>query len=404
MAAEESSGKSSPFSRGYDGSVFEFDGRFDEDVFDDLLVWASDNKTSDITIQSGQKVVADIGGQKPRVTHRALTLPEVEGIVRYIYGENGPAEIKSGYDLDPSYEVRIQNKGRLRFRVNITGGRMPGADGIQITIRTLPEVPIDIHTLGIEQDIIDNFRPSQGMVLVTGPTGSGKSTLLSSGIRMIMENPENHEKILEYSAPIEYIYDKIMEQGSPSFIHQVEVGRHLRPKSDDKSQESLFAYSVRNSLRRAPDIIIIGETRDRATAEASIQAAETGHLLYSTMHTNGVPETIRRALMWFPGEERHSIAIDLMEVMRMIITQILVPRKGGGMIACREYMVFDAAIRNLFLDINADEWSQRIRKMLENKEVTGASMEQSARKLLEQDLIEERTYRMIAARSDSNRR
>ena len=194
----------------------------------------------------------------------------------------------------------------------------------QITITKLPEIPPTINDLGIEQEIIDNFRPKDGMVLVTGPTGSGKSTLLSAGIRMIVEEPDANEKILEYSKPIEYVYDKV--DMPSSVVFQTEVGRHLRPRSSDgHDEESEFAHCVRNALRRKPTVILIGEARDKATISSAVEAALTGHVLYSTMHTIGVAETLRRCYA-LPRDERQSIAIDIMETMRLVVTQTLLPK------------------------------------------------------------------------------
>lgn len=394
----ESKVESGAFAKGHDGSYFDLDVRMSEDNFDDLLLWANDHKVSDVTIQSTEPVYADIGGLIVPITRRPLTHPEVETIVRYVYGENGPAEIKGGHDLDPSHEIKkVNEKGRLRFRVNITGGRMPGGDALQITIRTLPEIPLDINTLGIEQDILDNFRPKDGMVLVTGPTGSGKSTLLSSGIRMIIENPDANEKILEYSKPVEYVYDKVDHPSSSIF--QTEVGRHLRPKSHEGDEESEFAYCVRNALRRKPTIIMIGEARDKATIQAAIEASLTGHLLYTTMHTIGVPETLRRAVMPFPGDERHAIAIDIMSSLRMIVTQILIPRIGGGKVGCREYMVFDYDTRTKLLEIPVDDWPNATRHMLDEGQVVGRSMASSARILRDEGKIDDKTLQWFEIRS-----
>src|SRR3546814_504353 len=127
---------------------------------------------------------------------------------------------------------------------------MAGGDGIQITIRTLPSEPPPLADLGIEPAIVANLRPPQGMILVTGPTGSGKSTLLSAAIRSLVEGEDANEKVLEYSAPVEYVYDRVSMPSSVVF--QTEVGRHLRPK-DTYDDGSLFAYAVRTALRRKPD-------------------------------------------------------------------------------------------------------------------------------------------------------
>lgn len=396
MSEQHSTGQQSLFGSGHDGSYFEYDGRIGVDEFDNMLLWCSERKASDITIQSALPVIAEIGGKLVKVTRRLVSHPEVEEIVRYIYGENGPGEIKSGHDLDPAHEVKIPGKGRKRYRVNITGGRIPGGDGIQITIRTLPEIPIHIDQLGVEQDIIDNFRPPQGMVLVTGPTGSGKSTLLSSGIRMLVERADANEKILEYSKPVEYVYDKV--DMPSSVVFQTEVGRHLRPRGHEAGEESEFAHCVRNALRRKPTIILIGEARDKATIQASVEAALTGHLLFSTMHTIGVAETLRRAVMPFPGDERRAMAVDIMETMRMVVTQILLPKKGGGKVACREYMIFDQYVRNKMLDSDVDDWPQLARALLQEGKVIGKGMIQSAQELYTKNLIDDNVYKYVTNR------
>lgn len=387
---------SDAFARGFDGSIFEYDGRMGEDEFDDLLVWASDRKASDIRFQVGIPVKAEIGGKIVQVTKRALTLPEVEEAVRYLYGQNGPGEIKAGYDLDVSHEIRTDD-GKIRFRVNITGGRAPNSDGLQIVIRTVPDTPLPLSALNVEPEIIENFRPNQGMVLITGVTGSGKSTLMSALIADHIRKEDANESVVEYSKPIEYVYDKVPQPSS--VIFQSEVGRHLRPRSKDHAgEESEFAYCVRNALRRKPTIIIIGEARDKATIQGCVEAALTGHVLYSTMHTMGVAETLRRAVMPFPGDERLGMAIDIMETMRMVVTQTLLDRKGGGKVGCREFMVFTSEVRERMLDTPLEEWPQLARKILRNGECVGRSMFDSAKILLEQGDITEDTFRRIGAK------
>jgi defect in organelle trafficking protein DotB len=396
------------FARGYDGETFEVHGTLLREDFDRLLEWAAERKASDVTIQSDMPVIVEIGGKLFRATRRSLTAPNVEEIVRYVYGDNGPAELKRGFDLDPSHEIRVvterNERGvaidhkRLRFRVNATTIRLPGTDGIQMTIRSLPSRPIPIEKLELEQDILDNLRPTQGMIMVTGPTGSGKTTLLASIVAHLVSQPDAHEKVLEYSAPIEYVYDEIDKPSS--VVAQSEVGRHLRPKGEgaDDDQGSLFAYAVRNALRRKPTIIIIGESRDKATITASTEAALTGHLLYSTVHTMGVPETLRRMVIPFPAEEREGMAFDIMDSMRMIVTQTLVPRKGGGKVAAREYMIFDPATRAAFLGRPPEQWPQLARSMMQNRTAKSQKLVRAARTLLEKELITDETYERMITR------
>ena len=274
---------------------------------------------------------------------------------------------------------------------------MVGGKGVQITIRALPSTPIEIDKLGIEPGIVKNVRPEQGLILVTGPTGSGKSTMLSSVIRMLVERQDGNEKVLEYSAPIEYVYDGIAMPSS--IVHQTHAGRDLRPRGVEGGDErSIFAYCVRNALRRKPTIIVIGEARDRATIEAVVEAGLTGHLVFSTMHTIGVAETLRRAVMPFPDDARRSMAVDIMESLRMVVSQLLLPKIGGGKVGCREFMVFGREVREEFLKEEVDRWPRLARRLLAEERAVGRTMSKSALDLLGRGLIDEATYERVAAR------
>lgn len=406
----------SPFATGAGDGVFPLAGKFDREAFDRLLVWAARNKASDITFQPGSPVRAEIGGRWRCITARALTAPDVETAARAIYGDNARAEIGAGHDLDPSYDIIAPmlspdeevtchhplddpaGLGRVRFRVNITPGRVPGAVGAQITIRTLPSQPIPLAKLGIEEAILAHFRPYQGMNLICGPTGSGKSTLMSSLVRWRLETPGANEKIITFERPIEYTFDGI--ESPDSFVWQTDLGSMLRPR-DGRDEHAIWAYAIRNALRRKPSMIVLGEMRDRATIEAGIEGALTGHLLLSTLHTIGVPETIRRLVMVFDPSERRTIAVDLLQVLNLIVTQLLVERVGGGKVAVREYMLFDANVRRELEDIPVEEWPARLRRILSEKRVVGCSMAQSARDLYREGKITEEVKKHLEIREIS---
>jgi defect-in-organelle-trafficking protein DotB len=391
---------SNPFAGRHDGEIYDVGSVLDHDVFDSLLRWASSKKASDITIAPDVRITADIGGKLVKITSRPISPSEIESIVRYVYGENGVGEVISGMDLDPAHEIRIPGVGVKRYRVNMTGGRMIGGRGIQITIRDLPSQPVHYTKLDLEDDLLNNMRPEQGLIIITGPTGSGKSTLLSSIIRKRVEEPDANEKVLEYSSPIEYVFDNIEMPSSSVF--QSHAGRDIRPRGDDQSQEAIFAYCVRNALRRKPTIIIIGEARDKATIEAVVEASLTGHLVFTTMHTIGVGETLRRMVMPFPDETRRSIALDIMESLRVICTQLLLDKVGpdgkpAGKVGCREFMVFSRSVREEFLRHDIDEWPKVARLILAEKRALGQTMADAALILLEKDLISEKTYERVAA-------
>lgn len=402
------------FVTGTQNVMFPIDGVMDRDTFDRLLTWAARNKASDITVQPYSPVWAEIGGRWRHITKRALSTTEVAMAASAIYGENARAEIAMGHDLDPAYDIMAPDLtadeeagclyalddqsglGRVRFRVNITPIRVPGGVGAQLTIRTLPSQPVEIGKLGLEQPILDHFRPYQGMNLICGPTGSGKSTLASSLVRWRLETKGANEKILTYEKPVEYTYDGL--ENDSSFVAQTDLGNMLKPRDNHSGEAGIWAYAIRNALRRKPSMIVLGEMRDRPTIEAGIEGALTGHLLLSTLHTIGVPETIRRLVMVFDPSERRTIAVDLLQVLNLVVTQLLVDKVGGGKQAVREYMVFDAAVRRELENMPVDDWPSQIRRMLSERRVVGQSMAQTARKLLEQGLITETTAHHLAAR------
>ncbi len=401
------------FVSGTEDVVFPLDGKMDRDSFDRMLTWAARNKASDITVQAFAPVWAEIGGRWRHITKRALTATEVAMAASAIYGENARAEIAMGHDLDPAYDIMAPDLtpeeaesclyalddqsglGRVRFRVNITPGRIPGGVSAQLTIRTLPSQPIELARLNLEQPILDNFRPYQGMNLICGPTGSGKSTLASSLVRWRLETPGANEKIITFEKPVEYTYDGI--DSTSSFVWQTDLGNMLRPR-DSKDEAAIWAYAIRNALRRKPSMIVLGEMRDRPTIEAGIEGSLTGHLLLSTLHTIGVPETIRRLVMVFDPSERRTIAVDLLQVLNLVVTQLLVDKVGGGKQAVREYMLFDSKVRRELENSPVDDWPSQIRRMLSERRVVGQSMAQTARKLLEEGVITEETARHLAAR------
>lgn len=351
--------------------------RMTEENLDALLLWCAQQRASDITIQTDRPVYIETDGILFPVSRRSLDSADMANILSRIYGADAVAKLASGRDLDLSYEVRPDRNTRYRFRVNITAVISRGRDAVQITLRVLPSLPPTMKDLGIEQKIIDNWAPRQGLVLVTGPTGSGKTTLLAAGCRMLVEREQGCGKMLTYEAPIEYVYDSI--SGPRSLVAQSEIPRHL----------PTFAAGVRNALRRKPNIILVGEARDRETVTAAIEAGQTGHLVYSTVHTIGVAATVRRMVSVFEPAERSERAYAMMETLRMIVTQVLVPKMGGGRMGLREYMVFDDRIREILLDTPIERWTSETQRLLRRQ---GQSMEETALKAFKGKMIDKNTY------------
>lgn len=355
--------------------------RFLDHHVDPFIMYCVKKNASDITIQSDRPVYTEVDGVLYPATFRSLDSADVDIFLHRIYGPEANARLASGQDLDVSYEIRPDRYSRTRFRVNITAILSRGRDAAQITMRVLPNSPPTMIDLNIEEDIVNSWAPRQGIVIVTGPTGSGKSTLLASGIRMLLERNIGCGKVLCYEAPIEYVYDTI--KSPRSLISQSEIPRHLPD----------FARGVRNALRRKPNIILVGESRDRETISASMEAAQTGHLVYTTTHTMGVANTIQRMVSTFEQEERSERAFTLLETTRMIVTQALVPKEGGGRIGIREWMLFSEEVRDRLLSMHFEEWPGEIQRILP---YYGRTMARSAELAFEAGLINRRSYLLLS--------
>lgn len=354
--------------------------------------WCAKEKVSDITIQSDQPIVVERHGRFSAATKRILSPNEVEDVLVKLYdGEVAKALIQKGRAIDCAYEIRPTRNEFLRFRINATA--IYG--GIQITARTIEDTPPSfVDDLHVEQEIIDNFMPSSGLVIITGATGSGKTTFLASGIRYILEGPENHKKIITFEAPIEFVYSRINRGPSP-MPAQTEIG--------DGRMLPNWPEAIRNALRRAPDIILLGEARDTETLSGLIEASQTGHTVYSTIHSDNFAQTIRRMIGLFPAIEKNARANDIIGALRMVISQRLVPTVDGRRVALREFVVFNNDIVEMLLNgpgglenIFSNSWAV-LHKY-------GQSFVQDAQKKLEEGRISEETFREVARMLDAESR
>lgn len=356
--------------------------RFGANELEYLLGFCSRLGVSDITIQSGEPIFIDLRGQLYKITKRKITTAEVGDLLNAIYGPNGTTQILSGTDVDTHYEFRPSRMERYRYRVNGTGCQVEGHHAIQITIRTIPSEPPTLESLDLPEKLVQAISPQEGVVYVTGATGSGKTTLLAAIIRKIAQDPNSNRKILTYEAPIEFVFDEIDKPCS--IVSQSEIPRHLPS----------FAAGVRNALRRKPRLILVGEARDTETIDAVLEAALTGHPVYTTLHTTGVSETIRRLVGNFPPEERHGRSIDIVETLRLIIWQKLVPTVDGKQVALREYLIFDEDIRDKLLESDPDNITTVTRKLLHEY---GQPMIIDAKAKFAAGIIPEHIYKILEA-------
>ncbi|KTD25577.1 MULTISPECIES: Dot/Icm type IV secretion system ATPase DotB [Legionella] len=356
--------------------------RFSPVFMDKMLQHAENLSASDITIQTGEPIYAEVYGRLLQITNRRLSNTELGDLINSIYGPNATTQLLSGKDIDTHYEFRPNRGVRYRYRVNATACLVEGHDAIQITLRTIPTTPPRLETMNLPQNILEAIAPQEGIVFITGATGSGKSTLLASIIRELIETEDSHRKVLTYESPIEFVYDEI--ETISAVVSQSEIPRHLPD----------FADGVRNALRRKPRLIMVGECRDAETISAALEAALTGHPVYTTLHTSGVAETMRRLVTSFAGEERLGRTIDILETIRLCIWQKLVPTVDGKRVALREYLVFDEEVRDALLEGDPNEVTSMTRKLVRQR---GQLMTVDAKNKFEQGVISERVYKLIIA-------
>jgi len=261
-------------------------------------------------------------GDVRRINIPALADKDVNSLVYDIMNDNQRKDYEQNLEVDFSFEV----PNLARFRVNaFNSNRGPAA-----VFRTIPSDVLTLEDLGapdIFKTISDNPR---GLVLVTGPTGSGKSTTLAAMVDYI--NQTKHHHILTIEDPIEFVHDNKL-----SLINQREVHRDTHS----------FSNALRSALREDPDVILVGELRDLETIRLAMTAAETGHLVFGTLHTTSAPKTIDRIIDVFPGEEKDMVRSMLSESLRAVISQTLLKKIGGGRVAAHEIMIGVPAIRNL---------------------------------------------------------
>jgi len=358
--------------------------RLSIEAVNEILIHCVKLGASDVTFQTNEPIFAEIFGRLRKVTRRKLSNTELGEIINSMYGPNAIAQIMAGKDIDTHYEIRPNRSDRFRFRINGTGCQVEGHDGVQITARTIPSDPPKLASMNLPQAILDAIAPEQGVVYITGATGSGKSTLLAAIIRDIVEGAESHRKVLTYEAPIEFVYDTVEKQSS--IVSQSEIPRHLPS----------FASGVRNALRRKPRLILVGEARDAETISAVMEAAMTGHPVYTTLHSNSVAETMRRLVITFPPEERQGRTVDIIETIRLVVSQRLVPTIDGKRVALREYLVFNDKIRDILLEVDPNDVTARVRKLVRE---FGKPIEADAKEKMDAGLITERQYNVIAEQS-----
>ena len=251
-----------------------------------------------------------------------LSPARMDALMREIMPERNAAEFDETSDTDFAHMV----EGLARFRVNVFKDRQ----GVGAVLRVIPFELLTVDQIGLPKKVLDLCWLSKGLVLVTGPTGSGKSTTLATLVDFINQHREDH--IITIEDPIEFVH-----KNKKCLVNQREVGTHTRS----------FKSALRAALREDPDIVLVGEMRDLETISIAIETAETGHLVFGTLHTTSAPSTVDRIIDQFPPDQQEQIRVMLSESLRGVIAQVLCKKRGGGRAAAYEVMIANAAVANL---------------------------------------------------------
>ena len=289
----------------------------------ELLAFSVKNKASDLHLSSGLPPMIRVHGDVRRINLPPMEHKDVHAMVYDIMNDAQRKHYEDNFECDFSFEI----PNLARFRVNaFIQNRGAGA-----VFRTIPSKVLTLEDLNAPRVFKDISEYPRGIVLVTGPTGSGKSTTLAAMINHVNEN--HHAHILTVEDPIEFVHES-----KKCLINQREVGPHTHS----------FSNALRSALREDPDYILVGEMRDLETIRLALTAAETGHLVFGTLHTSSAAKTIDRVVDVFPAAEKEMVRSMLSESLRAVISQTLLKTKdGAGRVAAHEIMIGTPAIRNL---------------------------------------------------------
>lgn len=329
---------------------------------DKLLTYAVGKGASDIHLSAGYPPMFRIHGALRRVEGPALTATNFMQLTSEVLTPSQKQVFERTWELDFAYAVPNVARFRTNLYLQFRGGGL--------AFRVIPEKVRSLEELKAPKGVYTLAREHKGLVLVTGPTGSGKSTTLAAMIDLI--NQERKDHILTIEDPIEYVH-----HSKNCLINQRELGAHTHS----------FAAALRAALREDPDVILVGEMRDLETISLALTAAETGHLVFATLHTNSAAETVNRIVDVFPAGQQGQIRAMFANSIQGVISQRLLPLKDGkGRVAAMEIMIATTAVRNLIREQKTHQLSSILQT---NAAIGMQTMDQALKNLLQQGLVSE---------------
>lgn len=336
----------------------------------ELLTFTAQQGASDLHLTAGMPPVIRVDGDIRRIKLPSMDEKQIKALVYDIMNDNQRKEYEENLECDFSFEV----PGLARFRVNAFNQNR----GSAAVFRTIPSTILTMEQLGLGETFQMLAEKPRGIVLVTGPTGSGKSTTLAAMVDHINRTRADH--ILTIEDPIEFVHES-----KKALVNQREVHRDTHS----------FSNALRSALREDPDVILVGEMRDLETIRLALTAAETGHLVFGTLHTTSAAKTIDRIIDVFPAEEKGMVRSMLSESLQGVISQSLLKKVGGGRVAAHEIMLGTSAIRNL---IREDKVAQMFSAIETGATLGMNTLDQCLADLLDKGLITAEQAREKAAK------